>query len=259
MFTYLKTTIKKPKEIYIGRNMKNSHFFLIALMIILLLTILSFFQFIPSFRSVQSDLSEIKESIPAFELENNQLTSPNNSYIYQTDSMVFYFDPDDAVTTDLIDDNMRAVSAPVSIGILNDRIYINFLNQSFSLEYAEMNEFTTSSLQMLIDSLGTEYSYSNVLTFFILFIAQLFSYSYQLILLSLIASIANMFTRARLRLFQIFKMILLANMMPNLLVHLVSAFISPVPFQFEITAILTFILFFISVNEMLNRMQNNHP
>lgn len=257
MLTYIKTAIRKPKEIYIGRNMKNSHFFSLALLITLVLTFLSLFQFVPAIRSVQSDFNEIKESIPAFELEDNQLTSPESSYIYQTDSMVFYFDPDNNITTDVIDDNMRVVSAPISVGILNNQIYVNFLNQSFSLVYGELNNFTTSNLQMIINGLGAAYNDSNLLTFFILFMAQLFSYSYQLILIALIASIANMLTKTRLRFFQILKMVLLANLMPTLLVNLVTAFITPVPFSFEIIATLTLIIFYISVNEMQKRIQNN--
>ena len=42
---YIKQAMTRPKEIYVGRNMKNSHFFSIILLLAAALTFLSLFEF----------------------------------------------------------------------------------------------------------------------------------------------------------------------------------------------------------------------
>ena len=100
MFHYIKTVLTNPKEIYTGRNMKNTHYFSLLFILTLILTLFSIVEFLPFANKMNEDFNEIKSSIPAFELVDNELESDSESYVYQTDSLFLYFDPDNKIETD---------------------------------------------------------------------------------------------------------------------------------------------------------------
>lgn len=254
MITYIKTAFTKPKEIYTGRNMKNRHFFSLLLLLSVVLTFLSIFEFLPIARNMTNDVNEIRESIPEFELVDNQLESESESYIYQTDSMVFYFDPDNNISTDTIDNNASIASAPVSLGILDNQLYLNLLDQNYSLNYADLDNFTTADLQGLISSFGNVSA--NYIFFFIifLFIFNFILFVMQFLPIALFANIISIYRRTSLRFFQSAKMALLAVMGPTLIVYAVNAFLFPVRFQFEIILGASLVLFYMSITEMKKRI-----
>lgn len=262
MITYIKTAFTRPKEIYTGRNMKNKHFFSLLLLLSVILTFLSIFEFLPIARNMNNDINEIRESIPEFELVDNQLESESDSYIYQTDSMVFYFDPDDNISTDTINSNANTTSAPVSLGILDSQLYLTLLGQNYSLNYADLDNFTTADLEGLISSFGN--ISTNYIFFFIvlLFIFNIILFVMQFLPIALFANIISIYRRTSLRFFQSAKMALLAVMGPTLIVYAVNAFLFPVRFQFEIILAASLVLYYMSITEMKKRIieqsdQNN--
>lgn len=255
MISYIKTVFTKPKEIYTGRNMKTKHFFSLLLLLSVALTALSFFEFLPIARTMNSDVHEIRESIPEFELVDNHLESETESYIYQTDSIIFYFDADDRIATDTIDKNMMAVSAPISIGILNEQLYLNLIGQSYSLEYANLENFTTENLQDLINGFGNISAYYLLVFLVLLLIFNLILFVSQFLPIALFANIISIYRRTRLRFFQSAKISLLAVMGPTLIVYAVNAFLFPVRFQFEIIMAASLVLYYMSITEMKTRIE----
>lgn len=254
MTHYIKTLFIKPKEIYTGRNMKNSHFFSLLFLLTLLLTILSIFEFIPLLNTINEDITEVKDSIPAFELVSDELESDAESYVYQTDTLFLYFDPEDKMTSETIDRNMASVSVPLSVGIMNDHLYLNIVGQNLSLRYADFDNFTTTDLETLIATLG-QFSTPMALMFvvllflftFILFLMQFFP-------ITLFANIISVYRRTGLRFFQSAKIALLATIGPIVILYTINAFIFPVRFQFELLLIASLTLYYISITEMKKRI-----
>jgi len=256
MISYIKTVFTKPKEIYTGRNMKNFHYFLLLLLMTLTLTILSIFEFLPGIRTVNNDLDEIKNSIPEFELVDNQLNSESESYIYQTDTMRFYFDPEDQMEAENIDDDMMTTSTPISVGLLNDQIHLNALGQDYSINYADFDNLTTEDLEGIINNFGN-ISLEMVLLFLVfLFIFNLFLYVSQLLPITIFANLISVTRRTRLSFFQSAKISLLATMAPLLIIYVINAFFFTVSFQLEITLITSLILYYMSITEMKKRISN---
>lgn len=258
MHTYMNTVFKNPKEIYTGRNMKNKHYFSIIFMVTAFITILSIIGFIPAAQSVQEDFEEIRNSIPEFQLENDQLSSEGSSYVYQTDSLLFYFDAEDNIDTELIDDNMDSQTVPVSVGVLKDGLYANLLGRGYSLAYSDIENFTAADLDDLFLRISDVSIVTLLLVGLFMFLFQFFSFFYQLFVISLVANIMVLFSGLRLRLLQTMKMTLLANIIPMVLATVVSAFVFPVYYQFEIVMIMTLIIFYISLNEMKKRIKTNN-
>lgn len=254
MKTYLKTAFTKPKEIYIGRNMKNSNFFSFILLMAFLLTTLSLFQFFPALQDINQDFSEIKNSIPDFDLAGNELESDHESFIYQTDSMLFYFDPDNKMTSEIIEKNMDNLEVPVSTGLLNKALYINFLGQGYSVSYANIENLTTQDLKTLILNFGNISPQMMLLMIVILYFSTIFIYLYQLLPIALFANVVAVFNGLRLRLFQTIKMTVLASAIPSLFIGLLDAFVFPVAYAFEIILVMSLIIFYGSITELKNRI-----
>lgn len=257
MIPYIKTAFTNPKEIYIGRNMKWKHFFSIALLATGLLTFISLFQYIPMLNTISDDFNDIKESIPAFKLENNEITSANESYIYQTDSMMFYFDPDNKMDIDTIDRNANRTKAPVSTALLKDGLYMNFIGRSYYLSYSDVDNLTTNDLQILVSSFGNLSNMTIAIFILVVFIMQFFLFIYELIPLTLMASIITAFSRLRLTLFQHCKIVLLAVIPTTLLVNFIHAVIFPLNFHFEIILVMSLLTYYISISDMKKKLLQN--
>ena len=257
MIPYLKTAFTNPKEIYIGRNMKWRHFFSIVLLTSALLTFISLFQYIPMLNNISDDFLEIKESIPAFELVNNEITSENESYIYQTDSMMFYFDPDNRMDIETINRNANRTTAPISTALLKDGLYMNFIGQGYHFSYSQMDNVTTSDLESLISSFGDLSGTTFVLFIVFVFVMQFFLFIYELLPITFMAAILSTFSRLRLSLLQNYRIVLLAVIPPILLVNIVHALIYPLSFHFEIIMVMSIFTYYISMTDLKKKLLQN--
>lgn len=95
------------------------------------LTLLSFILAIPItvqtmaiFQSVQQDAQEIAQMIPNFTIQDGNLSvdSKEKGFIYQTDSIIFTFDPDEKRTAEEVEQDL--VGNFFSIGLLKNQIII---------------------------------------------------------------------------------------------------------------------------------------
>lgn len=258
MLTYIKTVFTKPKEIYIGRNMKRSHFLLFILLMAGILSIMSIFESMPAFNQLTDDYQEIRTSIPEFNLDNNQLESEEKTYVYQTPSLVFYFDPDGEIETDTIDRNMNTQSAPISIALLDQKMYFNFLGIGYPFPYSDYESLTSENILDALDSMGN-YSLTTYLAFIvILLLMNIFLYLSQLLPITLFAHLISTFRRTGLRFMQNAKIAVLASIIPFLLVGLVNIFGIYIDIQFEITFVMSLFIFYISITELKNRIQKQN-
>jgi hypothetical protein len=256
MLPYIKTAFQRPKEIYIGRNMKRSHYFSLVSIMVLVLTLLSFFEFVPPFIEFQNDLTEIKAAIPDFELHDNTLVSNEDSFVYMTDSIAFYFDPEDRMTSQLIDSEMATHSAPVSIGILDKELYFNFMGVERSFFYSESNALDTQLLDSLIDTFGTLSINTILLFLFFLLIFNSIVYITQLLTITLFSNIIRFSHPGYLNFIQTAKVTLLASFIPFVTTYALNAFQFRVPYQVELILISTLVIFYMSLKEMKNRLNS---
>jgi len=260
MFNYIKTVFTRPKEIYTARNMKNAHYFLLILITSLILTFLSIFEIFPIANQFSDDYEEINASIPAFELVDGQLESDTGSYVYQTNSMMFYFDSEDRITIDDIESNIPTQVAPISIGLLKDEIYLNATNTKYSFSYDDFKNLDADTLMEAMNTMGNFTIGMYILLIIILLIVNLFIYITQLLPISLFANLISVARRTRMSFFQNAKIALLASMGPFVLIAILNAFQVPVSYQYEITLFTSLLLFYMSITEMKKRIrkQNDH-
>lgn len=258
LINYIKSLFKEPTEIYTARNMKNSHYFLFILSMGILLTLSSLFRIKPEFDAISKDYEEIVTALPDVDLVEGQLESTTGSYIYQTDTLVFYFDPENKIETKLIDKNMKVQTAPISIGLMDQEIYINMLDVSQSYTYSDLN-LTTESLQALI-SLNTFYQpLFYLVTLLVTFLFNLFLYSTQLLSISIFANLISVIGKTGLKFFQNAKIALLASIIPFSVFAVINALQITVSYQYEIISITSLVLFYLSINEFKKRLKEQIP
>lgn len=256
MLTYIKKLFKNPREIYTARNMKNKNYFLIILSMVILLTFLSAFNVKEEFDKLSEDYQEIEESIPEYQLVNNQLESDQEGFIYQTDSLVFYFDPQDKIDTQLIDKNMEKQSAPISAALQKNKIYLNILGQNQSLTYSDF-DLTSKDLKAIIGLENFSAPIYFIIILFVLFFFNLLLYLIQLFSISVFANFVSFIQGSKLKFTQNAKIAVVASIIPFLTMAILNAFNFSIAYQFEITIASSLILFYLTISEFKKRLKKH--
>lgn len=254
MITYLKTAFTNPKYIYTGRNMKKRHTFYLMLLTSALLTFISLFQYIPILNGVSEDFNDVKASIPTFSLEDNKISSETESYIYQTDSLLFYFDPDNRIDIETIRQNTNRVSAPLTTALLQEGLYLNIVGQDFYLGFDEVENITTEDIESLIASIGEFSTPAMLLAILGIFIIQFSLFTYELLPITLFANIISIFNQLKLKLSQTFKIVLLAVIPLSIILNLIHTFIFPISSQFEILLIMSMFIYYRSIKLLKKKL-----
>lgn len=254
MLNYIKTVFTKPKEIYTARNMKNANYFLLILITSLILTFLSIFELFPIANQFSDDFEEINSSIPDFELVDGKLESDTGSYIYQTNSMMFYFDSEDRIAIGDIELNIPTQAAPISIGLLKDKVYLNAAGTKYSFSYTDFKNLDAQTLREAMNSMGNFTIGTYILLIIILLIANLLLYLIQLLSISLFANLISIARRTQMTFIQNAKIALLASMGPFILMAILNALHFQISYQYEIILLSSLIFFYMSITEMRKRM-----
>ncbi len=255
MFKYINTVLTKPKEIYTGRNMKTHHFIGLILLMGLSLTLLSIFEILPIVNNFSNDYIEIKEAIPEFELINNQLESDTESFVYQTDSVLLYFDSDDSLSANLIDSNAAVHPAPISIGLLKNEIYFNITGTTYSFVYSNFSNLTSTDLMSLFNNIDQISPWMYIFLIITLIGLNLFIYITQMIPIILSTNLISFYKKSRLNFVQNVKVATLASMGPFIIIYMLNAFSLNIDYQFEVILVATLLFFNISISEMQSRMK----
>lgn len=256
MFTYVKNLIQQPKEIYTARNMKNKHFFFFLILIGFLTTLLSAADIREDYNQLRADYQEIQASIPTYEIVDGELESDAESYIYQTDSLVFYFDAEGKITQNLIDKNMKNQHAPMSFALQKDRLYLNVLGQSRSIKYSRF-DLAGESLQSVlnVDLLNSPFYF--LLILFILFWIQVILYASQLFTIAIFANLISFIQQTGLTFIQNAKIALMASIIPTLIFALLNTFNLSVAYASELTTLGSLFLFYLAIDEFKKRLKQH--
>lgn len=255
MFHYIRTAVLNPKELYIVRNMKGRRFFSYYTFLVLILTFSLLGGLIPLLQQVNEDSREIATHIPEFVIENSSLQTDEESFVYQTNTILFFFDPDAKIAIDTIDQNTARLSASIAIGLLEHELYLNFDGIGRSLSYNQLDGVNQNFLRSLFE----EFSSFSFLTLLMLFAASYIGVFLQtimeMILLFLFANIISILLQSKLRFAQSARIAMVASTLPILLLGITSIAQFNNPYHYEMRIVFSLILFGLSVTEMKNRRQ----
>src|SRR5690554_432103 len=99
MKEYIKLGFTDPQHLYKALKMSRKHLFYYFALLALIVTLSMTSVLLSVMGSLRVDGQEITETLPAFEIRNEELVVADDqeSYIHQTDSFLFFFDPNDSI------------------------------------------------------------------------------------------------------------------------------------------------------------------
>lgn len=194
-------------------------------------------QIVQVFSTIQEDGQEIAKNIPDFTIQDGQLQTKEapEGFIYQTDSIIFTFDPEGKRTANDIAKDM--LGNILSIGLLKDEIVItlpatenvnlligsNQLNIPYSTP--QLTQLTGSSLRQSI--LENEIPWWLIpLTFLIAIYPAFISLIFTIVLATLFANLFTRFRGLQQAFLNNFKIIVFCSTLPVLITMLLS-FLNP--------------------------------
>lgn len=156
------------------------------------------------FSDIQSDGAEIAEQIPDFTIEDGQIqTEEQQGFIYQTDSIIFTFDPEGQRTADDISTDM--IGNFLSVGLLQNKAVLSLQSNEATESILGDNQFefsyTDEQFQNLSgEELRNELSQSQLpwwTPLVVLLVATYPSFINLIVTLLIASIIANLYSRIR--------------------------------------------------------------
>ncbi|MFV0557237.1 MAG: DUF1189 domain-containing protein [Enterococcus sp.] len=188
------------------------------------------------FNDIKADGQKIAEKLPDFTIEDGQMQNvdEDEGFIYQTDSIIFTFDPAGKRNAQDIQSDM--LGNFLSIGLLEDRLVINFANTEVSSSLFGDNEIEISYDEEFMQNLSGahihEYLDNSSIPWFIYLIAYLvavyptmISLAFGLLFATLAASFYSKAKQFNFTYFETLKIMSLAATLPVLLATLIELFI----------------------------------
>lgn len=258
MLQYLKVALFEPKESYIARNMKGSHFVFYYALLVLFLSISLIGTLFPIFQAVNQDGQEIAEVIPEFSVQNGELLTDEESFVYQTDTILFFFDSNGSITSETVHRNIERLPAVIGIGMLQNELYLTIDGQSQSLSYNQFGRtgaINQQTLRALFGEIGVLTPFMIGVVLVALYIGTFFNSLIEMLILALFANIISTLMQSRLRFIQNARVVLVASTLPTLLLAFTSIAQLSNPYQFEMRTVFSLVLFGLSISEMKRRQR----
>ncbi|WP_373471936.1 DUF1189 domain-containing protein [Carnobacterium alterfunditum] len=242
-----KDSLLHPEKLVQVITLKKGKIFLYFLFIAFITTIPLWIQSNQTIDDFSRDGQIIAESIPSFKIENNQLVTaePVKSYIYQTDSIIFTFDPNGERTLDDVEQDL--IGNLIGIAFLEDGLYFSLPDYPIHFSYTQLNGLTSASFIDLILSVDSFGGILQIITFTILWLVSLLLTFLYTVLSTLFANILSMITGKQLNFGESFKLVLFASTLPNLFIAFLNSFGLIPSFQVEIKTIVTLFIYYLAI------------
>ncbi|MFO8069515.1 MAG: DUF1189 domain-containing protein [Alkalibacterium sp.] len=245
MKEYLKLGFTDPQHLYHANEMSRKHLFYYFSLLALIITFSMASILLSVMGSLRVDGQEITETLPVFEIRDNELVveTDEDSYIHQTDSFLFFFDPNGSIKIEEIDNNIERLNVPIGVGLMEDQFYLNVLGQGLPLSYEQLNGFDDTQFKEVFSQLGRFSPVVLLSIFLVTYLASGLSLLYEWLIVALFANVLKTLTRVTLPFKKLARMALVALSVPTIVIAVFEAFGFFLPFVFEIK--LGFALYFL--------------
>lgn len=263
-FNVIGYTIKKPNEFiqFSKRTWGKVIGYVFLLSLILSLPLI--YQSIEIAQTFKKDSNEIIKKIPEFDIKDGKLNPKNDEegFVYQTDSIVFTFDPDNKRTLSDIQQDQMGRALPIA---LMDKQIVLVLPQSssttdvvdtktFTFPYASIpkhDSFNKESLTKIVNSRVNINVFMSVIIVTSLFM-MFGSFIFSIFFLTLLANISNKLTLVPLKFSETFKILVYASTLPVVAATILSFIFPTLPASSLVSGV-TILLFFMIQNTIRPR------
>lgn len=239
-----------PEQLIQARNVKTGKIVWYFIFLSFILTIPSWVETNRLLTDFIQDGQEIAQTIPDFEVENGQLVPAENaeSFIYQTDSIIFTFDPSGTITSTDVDN--RISGETLGMSILESGLYFSIPLYPIQLSYSQLEGMNQDTFKDVILGLQSVNPVVLVMTFVLLWISSLILALIYNFLYTVFGNLVATITRKPLRFGESWKIVLFASTLPTILFTLLNLFgIHPL-FQLEIQLAITIYFYYLSLKSI---------
>lgn len=231
--------------------MKKGHITGIIALLILFITLINMIRLFPIINAVQSDGQEIASELPEFSVSDGQLQAENaDSYIHQTSTFLFFFDPNDQTDSVEIDENLERLNVPIGIGVFSENLYLNLSGLTMETPYTQLGNFDDEIVQEIFNGAGDLSLVSYLISFVVLYIGLGIFEIFDLIFILLFSNLFSRLLRSRLLFTENLKIAVLAALLPTAAVETASLLNLLPTYTFELKIGLSLFLFYLTVKEM---------
>lgn len=251
MIYYLKLALVRPKEIYKARHIKKGPVIGIIALLILFITLINMVRLFPIINDVQSDGQEIASELPGFTVSDGQLQAESaDSYIHQTNTFLFFFDPNNQTENEEIDENLERLNVPIGIGIFPENLYLNLSGFTMETPYTQLDNFDDETVKEIFNGAGDLSLVSYLISFLVLYIGLGIFEIFDLIFILLFANLLSRLLKSRLLFTENLKIAVLAALLPTIAVEVASLLNVLPAYTFELKIGLSLFLFYLTIREM---------
>ena len=183
--------------------------------------------------TLTTNFETVANNIPEYILTDNQLDKDSGeAKVVNTDFIVYSFDPnDDVSTSELKDLNTNGLI----IENQKDQLYLAVNNQDYHIKYSD--GLNASVQKSLFNNMGQFQFLTYPITFIGIMIGQLVMLSFLQLMIALLCGFSKHSQRLKLTLGNRFRLGILQNTLPILVITVINLLPLNLPFQFEILLI----------------------
>lgn len=193
------------------------------------------------------DGQEIVEVIPDFEITDDQIIPGENaeSFIYQTDSIIFTFDPSGTITPSDVDD--RVSGNTLGMSLLEKGLYLSIPLYPIQLSYDQLEGMNQDSFKDVILGLQSTNPIILVITFVLLWFSSLILALIYNFLYTVFGNLVATITRRPMRFGETWKVVLFASTLPTIFFTVLNIFNIHPLFQLEAQLGITIYFYYLAL------------
>ncbi|MFC0234588.1 DUF1189 family protein [Vagococcus entomophilus] len=259
-YQFLHTTFKNPRKLLLIKNKSGWKVFLYLIFISFIASFPLLFQSYSVLQEVAKDGASIAKSVPEFSIQNGVLSSKEDmkSFIYQTNSIIFTFDPEGKRTDESVQKDL--IGTTLGIAFLKDHLVIATATDQtlggllpknpFSIRYTH-SELQTMNGQLL-KNLFTFPQKSTMLKGFIFFVCLIptfLSLAFEFFIFTLFLTSFSKFRGLNFTTGDTFKLLVICSFYPAVLSTLLNFLIPNFPGSI-LLMLMTLWLYFLSTKKV---------
>ncbi|WP_156907938.1 DUF1189 domain-containing protein [Atopococcus tabaci] len=246
MIDLMKTAFVQPLNIHKAKNIRKGKAFLYLTVLAIFMAVPFLVQALRTLSSIHEDGQEIAQSIPDFQVQNGEviLEQDAESFVYQTDTFLFFFDPEGKMSTDTISRNTQRLGVPIGFGVMENELHFSVLSYDLGLPYNQLDGLTGAELRGLMNSVGTYDAVYLLLFFLVFFVISLANLAFELLVYTIFANLVAAVLRRRYRFGENWKMITVSATVPVILFAVLNLMGVYLLWQIELKGLVTLLYYY---------------
>lgn len=250
IFNLMKASFLQPEKLSEARKLSKKK-------IIMYILILSFITAIPTWiqgnrliADFKRDGQKIAEQLPSFKIEKGKLITEEKteSFIYQTDSIIFTFDPTGEQTPEDVKKN--TIGSTIGLALLRDGFYLSAPGAPGEISYSKMDGLDDTFFKELVLGMERVSILIYIFSFILIWLVSILILVIYNLLYTIFANLVATINRRSLRFSDNWKIVLFASTLPTTFFALLNSFQLTPYLQLEASLVITTYFYYLAIKKI---------